>query len=88
MVSGELNGGNDRPLPPCRAIATQRLDDLVGRAIVSRSHPSIKVFRCTLHAGERLCAEAVGLFISIKPGTFERLVVDRERREGGGDDAP
>ena len=40
--------------------------------------------RCTLHAGQRLCAEAVGLFISIKPGTFERLIVEREKAEGSG----
>jgi acyl-coenzyme A thioesterase PaaI-like protein len=40
--------------------------------------------RCTLHAGERLCAEAVGLFITIKPGTFERLVIEREKREAEG----
>jgi len=37
-----------------------------------------KIFtRATLHAGERLCAEAEGLFISIKPGTFARLVAER-----------
>jgi acyl-coenzyme A thioesterase PaaI-like protein len=40
--------------------------------------------RCTLHAGERLCAEATGLFISIRPGTFEKLVAERERREAEG----
>jgi acyl-coenzyme A thioesterase PaaI-like protein len=39
--------------------------------------------RCTLHAGDRLCAEAVGLFITIKPGTFEKLVAEREKREAG-----
>jgi len=49
------------------------------------SHVGRKISaRCTLHAGERLCAEAVGLFISIKPGTFERLVVQRAKREGEG----
>jgi acyl-coenzyme A thioesterase PaaI-like protein len=40
--------------------------------------------RCTLHAGDRLCAEAVGLFITIKPGTFEKLVAEREKREAEG----
>lgn len=49
------------------------VESVVGRKITAR---------CTLHAGERLCAEAVGLFISIKPGIFERLVVERARREG------
>jgi len=39
-----------------------------------------KIFTAsTLHAGERLCAEAEGLFISIKPGTFQRLVKERAR---------
>jgi acyl-coenzyme A thioesterase PaaI-like protein len=47
-------------------------ESVVGRKITAR---------CTLHAGERLCAEAVGLFITIKPGTFERLVIEREKRE-------
>jgi acyl-coenzyme A thioesterase PaaI-like protein len=53
------------------------VESVVGRKITAR---------CTLHAGERLCAESMGLFISIKPGTFERLVVERtqrEEREGG-----
>jgi acyl-coenzyme A thioesterase PaaI-like protein len=40
-----------------------------------------KIFTtCTLHAGARLCAEATGIFVSIKPGTFERLVAERARR--------
>lgn len=41
-----------------------------------------KIFtRSTLHAGERLCAEAEGLFISIKPGTFQRLVEQRKLQD-------
>jgi acyl-coenzyme A thioesterase PaaI-like protein len=40
--------------------------------------------RSTLRAGDRLCAEATGLFISIKPGTFERLVEQREKRDQEG----
>jgi acyl-coenzyme A thioesterase PaaI-like protein len=35
----------------------------------------------TLHAGERLCAEAEGLFISIKPGVFKKLIEERGRRD-------
>ena len=31
----------------------------------------------TLHHGERLCAEAEGLFISMKPEVFQRLMRDR-----------
>jgi acyl-coenzyme A thioesterase PaaI-like protein len=51
------------------------VEGVVGRKITARS---------TLHAGDRLCAEATGLFISIKPGTFEKLVAEREQRETGG----
>ena len=50
------------------------VDRVDGRKIFTRS---------TLHAGERLCAEAEGLFISIKPGTFQRLVEERAKRDGG-----
>jgi acyl-coenzyme A thioesterase PaaI-like protein len=55
------------------------VESVVGRKITTR---------CTLHAGERLCAEAMGLFIAIKPGTFERLIEQREPRadaDRGGD---
>jgi acyl-coenzyme A thioesterase PaaI-like protein len=48
------------------------VESVVGRKITTR---------CTLHAGERLCAEATGLFISIKPGTFDKLIAEREKRE-------
>jgi acyl-coenzyme A thioesterase PaaI-like protein len=50
-------------------------ESVVGRKITARS---------TLHAGDRLCAEATGLFISIKAGTFEKLIEAREKREAGG----
>jgi len=50
------------------------VESVAGRKITARG---------TLHAGERLCAEAMGLFVSIKPGTFERLV---QERRGRGDD--
>jgi acyl-coenzyme A thioesterase PaaI-like protein len=50
------------------------VESVVGRKITAR---------CTLHAGDRLCAEATGLFISIKPGTFERLIEAREKRATG-----
>jgi acyl-coenzyme A thioesterase PaaI-like protein len=48
------------------------VDNVAGRKITAK---------CTLHAGDRLCAEATGLFISIKPGTFEKLIAQREKRE-------
>ncbi len=51
------------------------VESVVGRKITAR---------CTLHAGDRLCALASGLFISIKPGTFERLIAQREKREADG----
>jgi acyl-coenzyme A thioesterase PaaI-like protein len=37
-----------------------------------------------LWAGERLCAEAEGLFISIQPGKFAELKEERDRRAAGG----
>ena len=41
-----------------------------------------KIFtRGELWAGDRLCAEAEGLFISIQPGKFADLVAERERRQ-------
>ena len=46
-----------------------------GRKILARS---------TLSAGDELCAEAEGLFISIKPGFFQNLVEERGRREPPG----
>ncbi len=34
-----------------------------------------KVFcKSTLHAGERLCAEAEGIFVSLKPGLYDQLM--------------
>jgi acyl-coenzyme A thioesterase PaaI-like protein len=49
------------------------LENVDGRKITAKS---------TLKAGDRLCAEATGLFISIKPGYFEKLIKEREQREG------
>jgi len=48
------------------------VENVVGRKITAKG---------TLHAGDRLCAEATGLFISIKPGTFEKLIAERGKRE-------
>jgi len=36
----------------------------------------------TLHAGERLCAEAEGLFITPDPAQYERMLAAREKRFG------
>lgn len=42
-----------------------RVDRTEGRKIFTTA---------TLHAGERLCAEATGLFVSMRPEVFERLL--------------
>lgn len=47
------------------------VEDVSGRKITVRS---------TLHAGDRLCAEATGLFISLKPGTFATLIAERAKQ--------
>ena len=36
----------------------------------------------TLHAGERLCAEASAIFVGMKEGTYQELVASREQRMG------
>jgi acyl-coenzyme A thioesterase PaaI-like protein len=36
-----------------------------------------------IHAGERLCAEAEGVFVSVGRERFERLALERERRRAG-----
>jgi acyl-coenzyme A thioesterase PaaI-like protein len=37
----------------------------------------------TLHAGDRLCAEAEGLFVSIDAAKMSGLMQERDRRTGG-----
>lgn len=38
-----------------------------------------KIFcQSTLHAGDRLCAEASAIFVSLKPGFYDRLMRDRQ----------
>ncbi|MCP4434199.1 MAG: PaaI family thioesterase [Actinomycetia bacterium] len=34
--------------------------------------------RATLHAGDRLCAEAMALFLAFRPGTFEEMLQARD----------
>jgi len=36
----------------------------------------------TLHAGDMLCAEATGIFISMRPGGYEKLMEERSTGEG------
>ena len=50
-------------------IFTAQLDRVDGRKIFCSS---------TLHADERLCAEATAIFVSSRPGTFARLLAARK----------
>jgi len=43
--------------------------------------------QCQLHAGDQLCAEATGLFISMCPGTLDRLMKSRRPGPEAGDEA-
>jgi acyl-coenzyme A thioesterase PaaI-like protein len=65
---------------------TPLLTPLVMRARI-REIERRKIF-CdgTLHVGDRLCAEAEGIFISIDASVFQRLMAEREatQRAGGG----
>jgi acyl-coenzyme A thioesterase PaaI-like protein len=47
-----------------------RFDSVEGRKILTSGE---------IRAGDRLCAEAVGTFISVRPGTFSSLDVNRRR---------
>jgi len=57
--------------------------DLAFEAWVDRVEGRKLFVKGTLHAGERLCAESEGIFISMKPGTFVKLVTERAEREPG-----
>ncbi|MCH2174084.1 PaaI family thioesterase, partial [Myxococcota bacterium] len=35
----------------------------------------------TLHAGDRLCAEANAIFVTLRPGSYEKLIQDRSTRK-------
>lgn len=49
-----------------------RLESVQGRKIITSGE---------IRDGDRLCAEAVGTFISVKPGTFSSMSLDRQRSE-------
>ena len=55
--------------------------DLVFHAAVDRVEGRKIFVTGTLHAGDRLCAEATGIFISMKPGIYTQLVEERQARE-------
>jgi acyl-coenzyme A thioesterase PaaI-like protein len=54
------------------------LESVEGRKILTKGE---------LWAGDRLCAEAEGLFISITPGKFADLKEERDRRQAAGEAA-
>jgi len=76
-MTGKLEVSYRAPTPLHRELHfTARVDRREGR----------KVFvQCQLHAGDQLCAEATGLFISMRPGTLDRLM--KSRRPGPANEA-
>lgn len=65
-MTGSLNISYRSPTPLGREVRyVGRLDRVEGRKIFCSA---------TLHHGDTLCAEAEGLFISMKPEVFERLL--------------
>lgn len=65
-MTGRLSISYRSPTPLFREVTyVGRLDRIDGRKIYTSA---------TLSAGDRLCAEAEGLFISMKPEVFERLM--------------
>lgn len=54
-------------------VFTGRVDRIEGRKIFTRG---------TLHHGDTLCASAEGLFVSMRPEVFERIVKARESGSG------
>lgn len=50
-----------------------RLDSVDGRKISTTGE---------IRVGDRVCAEAIGTFISVKPGTFSSMALDRRTADG------
>jgi acyl-coenzyme A thioesterase PaaI-like protein len=70
-MTGRLEVSYRSPTPLHRELRYEgRIERIEGRKILTRA---------TLHAGATLCAEAEGLFISMQPETFQRLMRSRER---------
>lgn len=73
-MTGRLEVTYRSPTPlhqPLRV--TGRFDGVQGRKIMTSGE---------IHAGDRLCAEAVGTFISVKAEKFARLNQERQRHDG------
>jgi acyl-coenzyme A thioesterase PaaI-like protein len=75
-MTGRLTVHYRSPTPLETALRfTGWLEQVDGRKIFTKGE---------LWAGERLCAEAEGLFISIKAGQFAELKAERDRRSASG----
>lgn len=73
-MTGRLEVTYRSPTPlhqPLRV--TGRFDEIQGRKIMTSGE---------IYAGDRLCAEAVGTFISVKAEKFAQLNLDRQRPDG------
>ena len=73
-MTGRLEVTYRSPTPlhqPLRV--TGRVDGVNGRKIMTSG---------TIHAGDRLCAEAVGTFISVRAERFAELNQERQRHDG------
>jgi acyl-coenzyme A thioesterase PaaI-like protein len=57
---------------------------LVFEAWIERVEGRKVTCRGTLHAGERLCAEANAIFVSLRPGRYDDLVRERATRKAPG----
>ncbi len=57
--------------------------EVVFRAKIERVEGRKIYVHGTLHAGERLCAESDGIFVSMRPGRYLELMKERGERTGG-----
>ncbi len=68
-MTGNLNISYRSPTPLFKEVRfVGRLDHVEGRKIYASA---------TLSVGDRLCAQAEGLFISLKPSVFEKMMAER-----------
>jgi acyl-coenzyme A thioesterase PaaI-like protein len=73
-MTGTLNVVYRTPTPlHVEVVFSAQIERVEGRKIFVRGR---------LHAGERLCAECSAIFISMRAGTYARLVEQRAKREG------
>ncbi len=74
-MTGNLNISYRSPTPLFHEVRyVGRLDRVEGRKIYASA---------TLSAGDRLCAQAEGLFISLKPSVFEGMMQQRGKSQPG-----